>query len=384
MQCVIDKAAIVEKLERVRSVTARKPTIPILAFFRLRSTDGRMEIQATDLDVSYKTSLPCTRVDGEIDTCLPAQKVYEIAKEMPQQEIAFKFGEGDCTISSGKAKFKIKTLSPENFPSLNYEYFDDLSTSTLALSFKPSDLRDAINQVSYACSTEASRYMLNDILIKHNGAGVVSLTATDGHRLSRFTTSTSGENPNAYAHEGRVIQEFRLPVRGATAWMGRGVGDDPIEIKATNRGIRLSSPTLGTYYTSIRDGQFPNVDQLFEGVKAGSPRVYEVETDELSQAIRRAALVADDRSQSVHLAFKPDMVMISSESAEAGSSTEEVPVASDTEGMDDLFVGLNASYLLDVTSRQTGKIKIHVKTAAEAVLITAGNGVEAVIMPLRV
>lgn len=382
MQCTIKKAILVEKLERVRSVTARKNTIPILAFFRLHAVDGRVEIQATDLDISYKNHLPCVTVDGPIDTCLPAQKVYDIAKEMPQEEIVFKFGDGDCQISSGKVKFKIKALSSENFPSLDYDYFDNLSSSTLALHFNPNDLKEAINQVSYACSTEASRFSLNDILIKHAEASVINLTATDGHRLSRFTTTCV--NPNAYVHEGRVIEEFRLPVRGATAWMGKGLGDELIEIKATHRGIRLSSPGLGTYYTSIRDGQFPNVDQLFEGVKAGSPRIYEVDANALSHSIRRASLVADDRSRSVHLAFKSDVIMISSESAESGSSNEEVPMSSDTEGMDDLYVGLNASYLLDVTSRQTGKIKIHVKTAADAILITAENGIEAVIMPLRV
>lgn len=382
MQCTIKKAILVEKLERVRSVTARKNTIPILAFFRLHVVDGRMEIQATDLDISYKTHLPCVIIDGPIDTCLPAQKVYDIAREMPQEEIVFKFGDGDCQISSGKVKFKIKTLSSENFPSLSYEYFDDLSSSTLALQFNPNDLKEAINQVSYACSTEASRFSLNDILIKHAEASVINLTATDGHRLSRFTTTCV--NPNAYVHGGRVIEEFRLPVRGATAWMGKGIGDELIEIKATHRGIRLSSPSLGTYYTSIRDGQFPNVDQLFEGVKAGSPRIYEVDANALSQSIRRASLVADDRSQSIRLTFTTDQIIVTSESAEAGNSREELPVTSDVTGVDDLVVGLNASYLLDVTSRQTGKIKIHVKTAADAILITAENGIEAVIMPLRV
>lgn len=382
MQCTIKKAILVEKLERVRSVTARKNTIPILAFFRLHVVDERMEIQATDLDISYKTHLPCVIIDGPIDTCLPAQKVYDIAREMPQEEIVFKLGDGDCQISSGKVKFKIKTLSSENFPSLSYEYFDDLSSSTLALQFNPNDLKGAINQVSYACSTEASRFSLNDILIKHAEAAVINLTATDGHRLSRFTTTCI--NPNAYVHGGRVIEEFRLPVRGATAWMGKGLGDELIEIKATHRGIRLSSPSLGTYYTSIRDGQFPNVDQLFEGVKAGSLRIYEVDANALSQSIRRASLVADDRSQSIRLTFTTDQIIVTSESAEAGNSREELPVTSDVTGVDDLVVGLNASYLLDVTSRQTGKIKIHVKTAADAILITAENGIEAVIMPLRV
>lgn len=383
MQCIIDKAILVEKLERVKAVTGRKTTIPILAFFRITTAERGLEIQATDLEITYKASLVPKIMEGVIDTCLPAQKVYEIAREMPDLEITFKFGETDCTISSGKAKFKIKTMSPENFPSLDrYAYFDDESASTISLDFDPDALRDALNQVSYAASAEASRFSLNDILVQPKDDGKVSLCATDGHRLSRDTFPC--KSSDQFVKDEKPLASFRLPVRGATVWMGRNTNDASIKITASNRAIRLHAPSFGTYYTAIKEGQFPDIDRLFHDVKAGDARVYDVDAEAITNAIRRASLVADGRSSSIRLAFKEESIVVTSESPESGSCQEDLAISS-VSGYsgEDVVVGLNATYLLDVTSRQSGNIQMRVKGAGDAILIQK-DGMEAVIMPLRV
>lgn len=382
MQCIIDKAILVEKLERVKAVTGKKTTIPVLAFFRITTAERGLEIQATDLEVTYKTPFVPKIMEGVIDTCLPAQKVYEIAREMPDSEITFKFGETDCTISSGKAKFKIKAMSPENFPSLDYGYFDDESTSTISLEFDPDALRGAIHQVGYAASTEVSRFSLSDILIQPKDDGKVSLCATDGHRLSRDTFSC--KSTDQFVKDEKPLASFRLPVRGATVWMGRNTSDASIKITASNRAIRLHAPSFGTYYTAIKEGQFPDIDRLFNDVKAGDARVYDVDAEAITNAIRRASLVADGRSSSIRLAFKEDSIVVTSESPESGSCQEDLAISS-VSGYSgqDVVVGLNATYLLDVTSRQSGNIQVRVKGAGDAILIQK-DGTEAVIMPLRV
>ena len=58
MEFIVQKTDLLREMARVQSVVERKNTMPILSNALLRAADGRIELQATDLEVGIRTSCP--------------------------------------------------------------------------------------------------------------------------------------------------------------------------------------------------------------------------------------------------------------------------------------------------------------------------------------
>src|SRR5260370_26150507 len=88
-------------------------------------------------------------------------------------------------------------------------------------------------------------------------------------------------------------------------------------------------------------GQFPNYEMVMP--KNNDRRVV-FDTLSLNQAIRRVALMADDRSHAIRFHLSKEQLLISSQNAEEGEARETL--ATDFEG-EDTEIGFNAQYLQD-------------------------------------
>jgi DNA polymerase-3 subunit beta len=76
----------------------------------------------------------------------------------------------------------------------------------------------------------------------------------------------------------------------------------------------------------------------------GNDKRAEFDTSLLGQAIRRVALMADDRSHAIRFHIAPKNLHISSQTAEEGEARETV--ATEYEG-EEVEIGFNAAYLQD-------------------------------------
>jgi DNA polymerase-3 subunit beta len=88
-------------------------------------------------------------------------------------------------------------------------------------------------------------------------------------------------------------------------------------------------------------GQFPNYEMV---MPKGNDKSVVFDSASLNQAIRRVALMADDRSHAIRFHLVPNQLQISSKNAEEGEARETV--ATDYAG-DDTEIGFNAQYLQD-------------------------------------
>src|SRR5213075_1924576 len=89
MEISVSKAELLKELTATQGVVERKTTIPILSNFLFEATDGKLAITATDLDLSLRTSCPA-KVKKEGACTVPARKLYEYVKLLPDGEITIK------------------------------------------------------------------------------------------------------------------------------------------------------------------------------------------------------------------------------------------------------------------------------------------------------
>src|SRR5262245_27566380 len=172
MEFTVRKFDLLQELTLIQGVVERKTTIPILANVLVRAEGGELKIAATDLEIALKSvCVAKTTVPGT--ATLPAKRLYEIVRALPDKEIKFKRGEGNwVTVTCGSTRFRIAGLPQEDFPALVE------SISTIARI--PADvLHKLIARTIFAISSEDSKYTLSGALLLLK-PGSITMVATDG------------------------------------------------------------------------------------------------------------------------------------------------------------------------------------------------------------
>src|SRR5439155_25919299 len=118
MEFTVKKFDLLQELTLIQGVVERKTTIPILANVLIRAEGSELEIIATDLEIGLKSVCPLKTTNPGSMT-MPAKRLYEIVRALPDKEIKFKKGEANwVTVTCGSSGFGIPALPQEDFPAL--------------------------------------------------------------------------------------------------------------------------------------------------------------------------------------------------------------------------------------------------------------------------
>src|SRR5688572_26817049 len=211
MEFTVRKYDLLEELTLIQGVVERKTTIPILANVLVRAEDGELGIVATDLEIGLRSVCPIKMTTPGVVT-LPAKRLYEIVRALPDKEIKFKRGDANwVTVTCGTSRFRIAGLPQEDFPSL--------PESKATVVRIPADvLAKLITRTIFAISTEDSKYTLSGALLILK-PGAVTMVATDGHRLAHVERAEPLED---------VTEEIRVLVpKKAMAELVRMIAESP-------------------------------------------------------------------------------------------------------------------------------------------------------------
>src|SRR5689334_17478062 len=180
MEFSVTKSALLNELSMTQGVVERKTTIPILSNLLVEARDGRVTITATDLELSVRTSCDA-KVKKEGAGTIPAKKLLELVRLLPEGEIKFKLLENHWVeIVSDRKKYKLVGMAKENFPALP-------AAPHVLVKIPAAILEGLISKTKFAISLEESRYTLNGglLILKPE---TVAMVATDGHRLALAET----------------------------------------------------------------------------------------------------------------------------------------------------------------------------------------------------
>src|SRR5713101_324358 len=158
MEFSIKKFDLLEELLLTQGVVERKTTIPILSNLLCEAKGSRLTITATDLELSVCTSCEA-KVKKEGAGTIPAKKLLELVRLLPEEEIRFKLLENHWVqVVSDKKKYKLVGMAKENFPAL------PAMPHTL-VKVPAAVLESLIAKTKFAISLEESRYTLNGGLL---------------------------------------------------------------------------------------------------------------------------------------------------------------------------------------------------------------------------
>src|ERR1051326_5516268 len=202
MEIVVTQADLLRELTATQGVVERKTTIPILSNFLFEASGDRLGITATDLDLSLRTSAS-VKVKKEGSCTVPARKLYDYVKLLPEGDITFRLLENHLvSIRSGRSNTKMVGMARANFPALpNFPSAGVvkipagilktfIAKTIFAISNEESRpvqgvARSFIAKTIFAISNEESRYTLNGALMVLKPESI-TMVATDGHRLAHI------------------------------------------------------------------------------------------------------------------------------------------------------------------------------------------------------
>src|SRR6201990_2957909 len=184
MEISVSKFELLKELTATQGVVERKTTIPILSNFLFEAANDRLTITATDLDLSLRTSC-AAKVKREGACTIPARKLYDYVKLLPDAEITIKLLENHwVSIRCGRSNTKMVGMAKSNFPSL------PAFPTAGVIGIPAQVLRGLIARTGFAISNEESRYTLNGALMVLKPESI-TMVATDGHRLAHVEHTNS-------------------------------------------------------------------------------------------------------------------------------------------------------------------------------------------------
>lgn len=366
MHIEIEKELISKSLLLIQSIVEKKKTLPILANVLIKAVDDFVYLTATDLEISIKIKLEAKVIENG-STTLPAKKIFEIAKEMPEQRIEIVTKPNNwITIQSGQSEFNLAAIDASEFPDIKDE------TAEIIAIYKAKELKNLIDKSINCISNDDKKYNLNGLFV-HTEDKMIHYVATDGHRLIRIKETFSND-------DNTLEKGFIIPKKGL------------LEIKKicenTNSDINMRSINgkvifdVDSTTLTIRliDATFPNYKRV---IPEKSEINVTINTQKLYDSIKRVAIISDEKNRTVNLSLSLNNLEVYSKT-EYGNATEGIELNYSLEERNSKF---KANYLLDILSNiDCDEIELFLGSAGKPSLILPqqSDNYCAVLMPISV
>lgn len=365
MQFIISRENLLKPLQQVCGVLSGRPNIPVLNNVLLQVEGERLIITGTDLEVELSTQAQLMSSSANQNITMPAKKLLDICKSLPEQsEIQVLLEEDRAIVRSGRSKFTLTTLPAEEYPNLA------AWQAEVAFSLPQSTLRRLIEATQFSMANQDARYFLNGMKFETEG-NLLRTVATDGHRLAVCTIALEQDlqTHSVIVPRKGVIELMRLLEHN----------DQEVQLQIGTNNIRVQLPNI-IFTSKLIDGRFPDYRRV---LPRNANRILEANWDLLKQAFSRAAILSNERVRSVRLQLNQNQLTITASNPEQEVAEEIIDVAYTGEEME---VGFNVTYILDVLNAlKCNQVRMRLTDSSSSCLIEdcEDASAEYVIMPMR-
>jgi DNA polymerase-3 subunit beta len=322
MKVICQRDDLAQKLGVVGRAVSTRANVQILSGVFLRAEAGRLNLAATDMELSLRSSLEA-QVEGEGSVVVPGRLLVDLVRLLPENEVTFEHRaeENVLHVTCGPSSATLNTYAAEDFPRL--PDLDTVGTFTV----DRSSFLDTVSRVARSASRDESRPVLTGILVRFE-AGKLVMAATDSYRLSVKETALEGDTPDL---------EAIIPARALGELARIAQDGDTVELGVHENQVVFA--TGDAWLTSRRiDGQFPNYKQL---LPEGFEHEVTLSRGELLDVVRRVGVMVQ-RTSPIQLRFAEGELTVFARTQDVGEAKESLPVQFSG---DPLEIGFNADFL---------------------------------------
>ncbi|HEY3781357.1 MAG TPA: DNA polymerase III subunit beta [Fimbriimonadaceae bacterium] len=309
-----------EAVSMANAAAGGRSPINILQNLKLYSDGANLRVLGCDGEMWVERDLACM-VEEKGAVCVQAQLLNQLVTSMPDGDLHLEVSENQgMLLQQGHSEYRMLTLDAADFP--EPPDFGGEGELTLPMG----TLREAIDSVIYAVSTDTHRPILTGVMFNYDGQ-TLTLVATDTHRLAVRKL----DQPGIGSEIAAVV-----PERALKSIKGLPLSD------TDNVTLRFGAGRLGVeangakVVTQLLAGAYPNWERV---VPTESTRSWSVETDQLAEKIKRALILAKDNAYRVRFSGATDQLLLTARSEEKGEAKEEVPMIANNGEIEIAFNG---------------------------------------------
>jgi DNA polymerase-3 subunit beta len=365
MKFTLSREVLLKPLQLVVGVVERRQTLPILSNVLLSLEGSRLSVTGTDLEVEIVGYAEVTAADEAGEVTVSARKLLDICRSLPDgAKVDFSSSDGKAQVKSGRSRFTLATLPANEFPSV------DNGENNIEFDAEADTLKHLIESTSFAMAQQDVRYYLNGMLWEVS-ANKLRAVATDGHRMALCDAACDIEITE--------LTKAILPRKGVME-LARLVSDGgAVRVAMGSNHIRVNGADY-CFTSKLVDGAYPDYDRVLP--KGGDKQVVG-DRAELKQAFGRTAILSNEKYRGVRIMLSNGAIKMVANNPEQEEAEEVVGV--DYAG-DELEIGFNVSYLLDVLNVLKGEgVRLTLSDSSSSALVedAADGSAVYVVMPMR-
>ncbi|MEM6997320.1 MAG: DNA polymerase III subunit beta [Patescibacteria group bacterium] len=306
-----------------RVATSSRGALPILSNILIKTTDGRLTISATNLEIAI-TEVIGAKVMREGSITLPAKLIQEYVSSLPKGTVTMELEDHKLKLSCGDYTSTINGTLADDYPVIPQAGDKHIWKINSAV------LKKALSQVVFAASSDDARPVLTGVLL-HTVGEDVFFAATDSYRLSEKRVGTSKS-------------EISLLIPGSSLNdLQRILSDDEADVFVYGEGDQVAFKVGDIELVSrLIEGTYPDYRKLLPAKFESSA---ELERSEYVSATKLASLFARESAGAITVSVKPDTKSLNIQSSASQLGENSTSLSASVEG--DGVISLNSRFLLD-------------------------------------
>jgi DNA polymerase-3 subunit beta len=360
MEFTVKKSDMIYHLRFLSKGVAGNPIKPVLKGILFELNNG-LKMTATDMEFTVISKIPTVFGDGSF--VVDAKTVYEIVKNLPNDDINFSLDGDKLKISSGRSKFTIFTQNAEDFPELR------VPSDGAVYEMDRVKLAGMIDRVSFSAATDTNMRNLNGVYFEMEN-GIFRTVAVDGFRMAVAKEEIENDRNLGFLLPLKAIKELSKMLNSSKS--------EEITMRFENRLVAFEDENITLVCKTI-DTDFPNYKRVIP--EEFKTRVV-VDRKGLRGAVRRASIVTKAGTEAVKFTIEESTLKVSSKNAAVGEAEETLEVQMEGEPM---VLAFNPTFVLDALNH-TDEEKVQLNFAGEnkPLMIDAPDrGYFFIVMPVR-
>ncbi|WP_133128088.1 DNA polymerase III subunit beta [Legionella nagasakiensis] len=364
----ISKQQLLTPLLTVAGAVDKKQTLAILSNILLKqTTEQQLLLTATDLEIEITAIIPCQSSQGSGAITVPAKKMVDIVRSLEEDaHPVVSCDNKSFTIKEGRSLFKLVTLPAENYPTSEEE------RSELEFSLSRIDLIHVLQSTHFSMSQQDVRVFLNGLLLEFDNQ-LITAVATDGHRMAicRLPCPMVNQHHRLLIPRKGVQEILRLL---------NNISDEQVSLSAGKNHFRLISSQY-SFVSKLIEARFP---PYVKAIPRDQDKQVVVERDLLRRALSRIVILAHEKSRAVLLHMQEAQLTLIANNQEQEEAIETLEAQ--TQG-EELKIGINASYLLDVLNyMREGLLRLSMTNPDSSILVESmqDDNYQYIIMPMKI
>ena len=364
----ISKQQLLTPLLTVAGAVDKKQSLAILSNILLKLTDQYLFLTATDLEIEITGSVKFTTSQETGSITVPAKKMIDIIRSLDDDAVpTISFDASVITIKEGRSKFKLATLPADDYPN------SEEDVSEVEFSVSRSELVHLFQSTHFAMSQQDVRVFLNGLLLELDSQYITAV-ATDGHRMAICRLPSELQNQ----HHHRLL----IPRKGIKEILRllSNVNDEKILLSAGKSHFKLITSQY-TFLTKLIEARFP---AYTKAIPTAQDKQVIIDREILKRALSRIIILAHEKSRAVLLHIQSGLLTLIANNQEQEEAIESIPA--ETQG-DELKIGINASYLLDVLNHiSEGPLRLSLSNTNSSILVESlqDQNYMYIIMPMKI